>query len=170
MSLVKCPECGHEVSDRAAACPLCGLVAWDILKGEEGEREREKTRHPPGSAATEPPDPVPAKPDCFSLWSLFPIGCCVVAVVWFGAWSWAAEMEKSRVAAGAKPGDIFAGLLAGLGREINALFAFPILFAGLLGAAILHYKRVQPRRLIRTGLALDLLAFPILMGTRAMLQ
>lgn len=24
MALVKCPECGHEVSDKAAACPNCG--------------------------------------------------------------------------------------------------------------------------------------------------
>ena len=23
MALVKCPECGHEVSDRAASCPKC---------------------------------------------------------------------------------------------------------------------------------------------------
>lgn len=25
MSLIKCPECGNEVSDGAASCPKCGL-------------------------------------------------------------------------------------------------------------------------------------------------
>ncbi len=25
MSLINCPECGHEISDLAAACPQCGM-------------------------------------------------------------------------------------------------------------------------------------------------
>lgn len=25
MSLIKCPECGKEISDKAAACPNCGM-------------------------------------------------------------------------------------------------------------------------------------------------
>ena len=25
MALIKCPECGKEVSDKAAACPNCGF-------------------------------------------------------------------------------------------------------------------------------------------------
>lgn len=24
MALIKCPECGREVSDRAGSCPVCG--------------------------------------------------------------------------------------------------------------------------------------------------
>ena len=27
MALIKCKECGHEVSDRASACPNCGCPA-----------------------------------------------------------------------------------------------------------------------------------------------
>ena len=26
MAIVKCPECGHDVSDRATACPCCGAT------------------------------------------------------------------------------------------------------------------------------------------------
>ena len=25
MALIKCPECGHDVSDKAKACPNCGF-------------------------------------------------------------------------------------------------------------------------------------------------
>lgn len=30
MALIKCPECGNEVSDRAVACPHCGYPMQDI--------------------------------------------------------------------------------------------------------------------------------------------
>ena len=26
MALIKCPECGHQVSDKAAVCPSCGIA------------------------------------------------------------------------------------------------------------------------------------------------
>ena len=26
MALIKCPECGHQVSDKAATCPNCGVA------------------------------------------------------------------------------------------------------------------------------------------------
>ena len=26
MALIKCPECGHDVSDTAASCPNCGYI------------------------------------------------------------------------------------------------------------------------------------------------
>ncbi len=32
MAIIKCPECGHEVSDRAAHCPFCGVdIAGNLL-------------------------------------------------------------------------------------------------------------------------------------------
>ncbi len=36
MSLIMCPECGNEVSDKAASCPKCGYL---INKVTEEERE-----------------------------------------------------------------------------------------------------------------------------------
>lgn len=39
MALIVCPECGKEVSDRAAACPVCGYPFVDA-KGNQTERER----------------------------------------------------------------------------------------------------------------------------------
>lgn len=38
MALIDCPECGTEVSDRAAACPQC---AYPIARGERGGRRPE---------------------------------------------------------------------------------------------------------------------------------
>lgn len=32
MALIKCPECGNEISDRAHACPYCGLPQEDIIE------------------------------------------------------------------------------------------------------------------------------------------
>lgn len=26
MALIKCPECGNEISDKAASCPHCGFL------------------------------------------------------------------------------------------------------------------------------------------------
>lgn len=31
MALIKCPECGREVSDRASACPNCGCPLADMV-------------------------------------------------------------------------------------------------------------------------------------------
>ncbi|MBO4785516.1 MAG: zinc-ribbon domain-containing protein, partial [Prevotella sp.] len=33
MAIIKCPECGHQVSDRAPLCPSCGVeIAGNIKK------------------------------------------------------------------------------------------------------------------------------------------
>lgn len=32
MALIKCPECGNEVSDQAEKCPKCGItIAWQSV-------------------------------------------------------------------------------------------------------------------------------------------
>ena len=34
MALIKCPECGKEISDKAGACPHCGCPIgnfWDMM-------------------------------------------------------------------------------------------------------------------------------------------
>lgn len=41
MALIKCPECGKEVSDKAAACPNCGLGIREYIE-EENRRVLEK--------------------------------------------------------------------------------------------------------------------------------
>lgn len=42
MALIKCPECGHQVSDKAATCPSCGVAIAGNVKREnevpKGER------------------------------------------------------------------------------------------------------------------------------------
>lgn len=32
MALIKCPECGAQISDRARKCPSCGCPIEEILK------------------------------------------------------------------------------------------------------------------------------------------
>lgn len=43
MALVKCPECGREVSDAAVKCPNCGYP----LKAEQKKKEREARKNQP---------------------------------------------------------------------------------------------------------------------------
>jgi|GEM_PF-4087762 len=40
MALIKCPECGKEVSDKAAKCPNCGMKIAE--QGENKEKKAEK--------------------------------------------------------------------------------------------------------------------------------
>jgi len=43
MSLIKCPECGHEVSDKAPACPHCGApIATMISNRHDGVQPLQK--------------------------------------------------------------------------------------------------------------------------------
>ncbi len=44
MALIDCPECGHEVSDKADACPSCGLRLTEQLNSPELQLEAELNR------------------------------------------------------------------------------------------------------------------------------
>ena len=41
MALIKCPECGREISDQAVSCPHCGFPLSKIKESEE-ERKKEE--------------------------------------------------------------------------------------------------------------------------------
>ena len=34
MALIKCPECGHEISDSAPSCPHCGFVMTTLKESK----------------------------------------------------------------------------------------------------------------------------------------
>lgn len=41
MAIIKCPECGKEISDKATSCPNCG---FPLIKGQpEKEKPKEYT-------------------------------------------------------------------------------------------------------------------------------
>ena len=40
MALIKCPECGKEISDKAESCPNCGCPASEILS-KKNDRDTE---------------------------------------------------------------------------------------------------------------------------------
>lgn len=45
MSLIMCPECGNEVSDKAASCPKCGYLINKVTEEErESVRVKRKSR------------------------------------------------------------------------------------------------------------------------------
>ena len=39
MALIKCPECGNSISDKAEKCPHCGLPAKFFAAQERGKNE-----------------------------------------------------------------------------------------------------------------------------------
>lgn len=41
MALIKCPECGHDVSDRAISCPYCGFPVERELKKQREQEQKE---------------------------------------------------------------------------------------------------------------------------------
>lgn len=43
MALIKCPECGKEISDKAVSCPNCGCPTIDVERIEDTKEEAEKS-------------------------------------------------------------------------------------------------------------------------------
>ena len=41
MAMIKCPECGKEISDRAEVCPGCGYPVKDYLQETKDKEQRE---------------------------------------------------------------------------------------------------------------------------------
>jgi hypothetical protein len=66
MSLIYCPECGHEISNAAIACPNCG---------------RPTNAAPPVDAVVVTPSP--RKREGFPPWAIIPIGLAGLAFVFF---------------------------------------------------------------------------------------
>ena len=61
MALIKCPECGHDVSDTAASCPSCG---YGIKKAKPVRVYYQKTR---------------------GRWG-FPLAAAILATLYFEEW------------------------------------------------------------------------------------
>jgi len=73
MALLKCPECGKEISDKAENCPHCGYV---LVKNELPKiRRTELTRNPP--------KPVPGV-ICIALGAFMIFGGLLTIVAIFG--------------------------------------------------------------------------------------
>lgn len=59
MALIKCPECGNQVSDKASACPKCGCPL-DCREETDGVNQIEGQNQPP---AVEPSVDNPVSAD-----------------------------------------------------------------------------------------------------------
>lgn len=69
MSLIKCPECGHEVSDLAASCPQCGCPI--------GQPSRQ-----PSAPAPQPKQPAPKR----AVGTIAILSLVILALGGAGAW------------------------------------------------------------------------------------
>jgi hypothetical protein len=80
MALIKCPECGKDVSTRAAACPNCG---YPISTAQQEPSAQSSDIPPPQSPAAPASTPLPAKAQPVQWW----MGCLsVIAVCLLGGW------------------------------------------------------------------------------------
>lgn len=99
MALINCPECSNEVSDKAKACPKCGLpLTWDKkleakLKAKEKAQAALKSERASSAAAT------PAKKK--RLWPAIVVG--FVAVVAIGSMLGKNESKATRTATDQSP-------------------------------------------------------------------
>lgn len=59
--LITCPECGHQVSDRAATCPGCGLQIAGYITHPDSEGTPAATTGGKPSSSTSQPSVTPAK-------------------------------------------------------------------------------------------------------------
>lgn len=66
MAIITCAECGHGVSDKAAACPTCG--APPVPAALSTNSEPPKIGLPPGAAPRQAPKPKQKK--LFSFWKV----------------------------------------------------------------------------------------------------
>ncbi|MCI1247002.1 MAG: zinc ribbon domain-containing protein [Prevotella sp.] len=69
MAIIKCPECGHQISDKAPVCPNCGVeIAGKIIRcpncGEVyfSNEEMCPNCHRPTKLSTTPPNPITSAP------------------------------------------------------------------------------------------------------------
>ena len=69
MALIKCPECGNDVSDKAEFCPNCGYTIQDIVGTPDGEDGH-------GKEISTPADPLKKKKTLPII-----VVCVIVAVV-----------------------------------------------------------------------------------------
>ncbi len=94
MSLIKCPECGGTVSDKAPVCPHCGVRIADVLPASSSQTEAEEpsvphtagngvgVNHSQESApAPENPNPSDGKKKDMTAWTIV----CVVIVILLAA-------------------------------------------------------------------------------------
>ena len=88
MSLIKCPECGNDVSDSAEICPKCGYGIKKYLN-EKADKEKQEIENEELYTTFEKEIVIPTKrPSFITVWHvlaviLFLIGCCIV--VWISA-------------------------------------------------------------------------------------
>lgn len=89
MSLILCPECGHQISNQAATCPYCGIKISTEINTEETNAPVSE----PLSQVSQEPLPLsqPSKRNKGMIWLLAFIVALVLCIVAYMCWSNAAD-------------------------------------------------------------------------------
>ena len=91
MALIKCHECGAEISDAAKACPKCGAPVQPqsqtvqqqmTVQTQPAVQPQFQTVQQPAAAQTQP-GALPPRPDNGLIWSILnTVLCCVPLGIW----------------------------------------------------------------------------------------
>lgn len=92
MAMIRCPECGKEISDKAKVCPNCGAPAPSAVEKKENAKET-------------------AKIVAFRIFLFIVTVAVIAAAVWYYSWSKAkAEQEEKERFESSEFGQYLAGV------------------------------------------------------------
>lgn len=83
MSMIKCTECGKEISDKAAACPHCGCPMTEILSVTKENKKEEKVKPIKEKKIKEPITPEQKKKRILIMGVTAFVLIAVVALIWY---------------------------------------------------------------------------------------
>ncbi len=83
MSMIKCTECGKEISDKAIACPHCGCPMTEILSATKENKKEEKVKPIKGKKIKEPITPEQKKKRILIMGVTAFVLIAAVALIWY---------------------------------------------------------------------------------------
>ena len=83
MSMIKCTECGKEISDKATACPHCGCPMTEILSATKENKKEEKVKPIKEKKIKEPITPEQKKKRILIMSVTAFVLFAAVALIWY---------------------------------------------------------------------------------------
>ncbi len=97
MALIKCAECGNDVSDKASSCPNCGCPMEEIIKSHNNTKQAEERKSNDTSKATVSPNSTEKAVTPRSLKKIVGIGTAIGLIVVVGcicAWYFGLKVPR----------------------------------------------------------------------------
>lgn len=83
MSMIKCTECGKEISDKATSCPHCGCPMTEILSAKKENKKEEKVKPIKEKKVKEPISPEQKKKRSIIVCVIAAVLIVAVALIWY---------------------------------------------------------------------------------------